>query len=98
MPLQVRLLNSVAGLRQLAAEGLTREVYVFGLVQVGFLGGVGGNKRDAKHLPSSVVGSAVLLPHLGRCMHIAWQQLPAIVGSLRSSSVFFWSEPAQLSS
>lgn len=30
----VRLLNSVAGLRQLAAEGLTREVYVFGLVQV----------------------------------------------------------------
>ena len=34
MPAQVRLLNSVAGLRQLAAEGLTREVYVFGLVQV----------------------------------------------------------------
>lgn len=32
--LQVRLLNSVAGLRQLATEGLTREVYVFGLVQV----------------------------------------------------------------
>ncbi len=30
----VRLLNSVAALRQLSAEGLTREVYVFGLVQV----------------------------------------------------------------
>lgn len=32
--LQVRLLNSVAALRQLRAEGLTREMYVFGLVQV----------------------------------------------------------------